>query len=69
MTASGEQQRGGLNPVGVIMAAGFLAAILWATLPILFRSGQTGVIVHGLAFLLTGALVVGGILYASTLGD
>jgi hypothetical protein len=51
------------------MALAFSGSILWVVVPVLLRSGDAGVIAHGLAFLLTGGLVAGGILYTSTFSE
>lgn len=55
------------SPLGLALALAFIGTLLVVVLPVLLHSGDVGAIVHGLAFLLTGGLVAGGILYQSTL--
>lgn len=70
---SGGDHGGGFlawNPLGLAAAIVICATFILVTGLALFHSGEIGVMVHGLAFLVTGALVVGFIVYTATLsGD
>ena len=58
------------NPMGLVLALIICSVFVGLTGMALFNSGEVGVILHGLAFLLTGAVVVGFIIYTATLsGD
>jgi hypothetical protein len=55
------------SPLGMFLAVAFLVSPLAITLPVVWRSGEIGVVAHAIGFLLTGGAVVGALLYASTL--
>ena len=55
------------NPLGLVVAIVICASFVGLTANVLIASGDLAVIAHGMAFLATGALVVGFLVYTATL--